>query len=441
MFFRCTLILLGLLIHSPLDRTCSAADIFEKPVRLQADGKVIDTGEHWGHSSPCIEDLDGDGRDDLILGDFRGGFQFYQNVGTQQKPVYQNKGKIQADGKDAKVNIYCCVGAQPRFVDLDGDGIRDFISSSYDPGYCYFFRGLPDHKYAAPVELKDKTGVPVQSAVKPKQKVQSFGSFYMPVDWDNDGDFDLLIGCFDGQLKLRINEGTAEKYAFAADNLTVKADGKPLEVEKHCCPVVADWDQDGLWDLLAGSDEGSVTWFKNVGSKTVPKFAAGKVLVPKHAGDGYNQVIWDENKVVPGIRSQIEVVDFNQDGKLDLILGDFCSTYDFREDLTKKEKAEVEKLLSDAKSLGKAYREKVLALQEDFKKRYPGDQIYSEQATKEWSNAYKALKESPEAKQLEKLDAQFTRQMRPYLASTDGKRDHSYDLARGHGYVWLFLRK
>ena len=437
-------ILMVLICFFSLVCSCPAADIFEKPVRLKADGMLIDTGLHWGHSSPCIEDLDGDGLDDLILGDFGGHFQFYKNVGSNPEPVYKNQGKIQADGEDAKVRIYCCVGGQPRFVDLNGDGIRDFISSSYDPGYCYYFRGLPDHKFAAPVELKDQAGEPVQSFVKPKQNFQSFGSFYTPVDWDNDGDFDLLIGCFDGHLKLRINEGTAEKYAFATNNQTVEAGGKPLEVEKHCCPVVVDWDQDGLWDLLAGSDEGSVTWFKNVGSKTAPEFATGEILVPKHAGsgtNGYNQVIWNENGIHPGIRAQIEVVDYNRDGKLDLILGDFTTAYDFRKTLPKEEKLQVAELMAQMTRIGKAYGDKLEALRKDFQKRYPGDQLYSDQATKEWSKAYRELKQSPEAKAFEKQDTEFARELRLYLASTHGKGDRSFDLARPHGYVWLFLRK
>lgn len=418
-----------------------ADDQFEQPVRLKAEGKIIDTGAAWGHSSPCIEDLDGDGLKDLMVGDFSGTFRYYKNVGRSDAPVYMDMGKVQADGKDAKVNIYCCVGGQPRFVDLDDDGIRDFISSSYDPGTCFYFRGLPDHKFAAPVELKDKAGVPVRSSVKQKQDYQSFGSFYAPVDWDADGDFDLLIGCFDGHLKLRLNEGDAKKYAFADENQTVEAGGKPLEVEKHCCPVIADWDQDGLWDILAGSDAGSVTWFRNTGSKTAPQFAAGNTLISKHDGNGYNQVIWNEDEIVPGIRAQIEVVDYNQDGKLDLILGDFTTTYDFRKDLTKDEKKQVERILSEAETIGKAYGKKIEALREDFKKRYPGDELYSDKATKEWSEAYKALKDSPEAKASEKYDAEFVKQMRPFLASMRGEGNRSFDLAKSHGYVWLYLRK
>ncbi len=105
---------------------CSASDFgstslaggeFEKPVRLMADGEVIDTGEAWGHSSPCIEDVDGDGLDDLILGDYGGKFRVYRNVGRSGKPEYRDAGFIQAGGEDAKVEIYCCIGSQARFAD------------------------------------------------------------------------------------------------------------------------------------------------------------------------------------------------------------------------------------------------------------------------------------------------------------------------------------
>ncbi|MCA9015257.1 MAG: VCBS repeat-containing protein, partial [Planctomycetaceae bacterium] len=344
-------------------------------------------------------------------------------------------------GIDAKVNIYCCVGGQPRFVDLDGDGLRDFISSYYDPGYCYYFRCLGHQKYAAPVELVDKTGVPVRSSVQQKQDYQSFGSFYTPVDWDADGDFDLLIGCFDGHLKLRLNEGDAKKYVFATENQTVNAGKEPLKVEKHCCPVVVDWDKDGLWDILAGSDEGSVVWYRNVGSKTAPQFAESQILVPKHDGFGYDLVRWSEQDIVPGIRSQIEVVDYNKDGKLDLILGDFCTAFDFRKDLTSKEKQQVETLQTKLKEAAEPYGAKQKALRDDFQKRYPGDKIFSEKADKEWTEAYQALKKSPEAQKMEAYEVEYVKQMRLLLASTAHEGNRSFDLAKSHGYVWLFLRK
>ncbi len=184
----------------------------------------IDTGdESWGHAGPCIEDLDGDGLADLVLGSFAGKFHVYKNVGSPEEPQYEDVGYLQADDADAAVRIYCCIASQPRFVDLNGDGQQDLISNSYDPGHCYYFRGLADHKFAAREELADKAGMPVRSDPVQQQSYQSFGSFYTPVDWDADGDSDLLIGCFDGHLKLRVNEGSASDPQFAVENQTINA--------------------------------------------------------------------------------------------------------------------------------------------------------------------------------------------------------------------------
>ena len=423
-------------------RSAAAAEVLEPPIRLKADGQVIDSGPAWGHSSPCAVDLNGDGVRDLLIGDFGGKFHRYLNIGSAKSPAYKMDGLLQAGGVDAEVHIYCCIGAQARFHDLDGDGIADMISNSYDPGHLYLFRGLPDQKFAAREEMLDKAGVPIRSAPVQKQVYQSFGSFYDAADWDGDGDLDILIGCFSGELKVRINEGTAKKAQFATENIEVKTSaGEPLKVKAHFCPVVADWDGDGTWDIVAGSDDGSITWFRNIGDKKSPKFAAGEPLVKKHDGNGYNLLLWNDTDVRPGIRSQPEVTDYNGDGKLDLLVGDFYTAYDLKPDLSDEQKQQVKTLIAAGESGSKAFAKKMEALREDFKNRYPGDEIFSDKADKEWSAAYQALRASPESKQMEEQEKVFAQQMRPFLASTHGDGDREFDLAKPHGHVWVFIRK
>src|SRR5688500_15719158 len=83
----------------------AAAVEVQPPVRIEADGKVIDTGHAWGHSSPCVVDLDGDKLDDLLLGDFSGKFRIYRNVGKPNAPKYEAGELLQAGGVTAEVNI------------------------------------------------------------------------------------------------------------------------------------------------------------------------------------------------------------------------------------------------------------------------------------------------------------------------------------------------
>jgi len=81
-------------------------DRFHPPVRLVAADGVIDSCAAWGHSGPWVEDVDGDGARDLVVGDFSGLFKLYRNLGTNLEPRYAAAVNLQAGGVDAKVPIY-----------------------------------------------------------------------------------------------------------------------------------------------------------------------------------------------------------------------------------------------------------------------------------------------------------------------------------------------
>lgn len=231
-------------------------------------------------------------------------------------------------------------------MDFDGDGILDLVSGSYDPGEIYGFRGLGKGRFAAREVIRDKSGKPILKVSNQKHPVESFGSWMALVDWDDDGDLDILVGTYDGKMFLRRNEGTRTKPVYSDTNEWVMVSNKKVRVPggEHASPVIADWDGDSLWDILTGCADGGVYWYRNIGKKGQARFAPPVALVPKHEGMGYSELLDAGQEPRPGIRSQIAVADYDGDGKLDLLVGDFCTYFHVKPDLAPDQRQKFDRL-------------------------------------------------------------------------------------------------
>src|SRR4051794_9560360 len=72
------------------------------PVRLEAAGKPIDTDV--GHAAPFVADFDGDGVNDLLVGQFGDGLLWvYRNLGTNAHPKYATGVKFKDGAADGRV--------------------------------------------------------------------------------------------------------------------------------------------------------------------------------------------------------------------------------------------------------------------------------------------------------------------------------------------------
>jgi hypothetical protein len=329
-------------------------------------------------------------------------------------------------------------------VDLDGDGHVDLISGSW-PGEIFLFRGGPKRTFAAPEMLKDKDGkiinpgggmreqpdgsilitgnaefeeTPEGTFVKYQDKrlkstaskpimLTGCASAVHAFDWNGDGLIDLLVGDIGGNVYLIPNVGTPKAYAFGKPQ-PLLAGGKPLRVDGDAGPFVADWDGDGRPDLLVGAGDGSVWFFRNVGTGKVPELAAGVRLV----GPGETTFGRDCPKEPRrGIRAKVCAVDWNGDGRLDLLVGDFATQKPDLPEPTAAQKAEQDRLRKHLTQIQDRYRQMITRIFGD--KREKDD---------------KKLKEV--TKEIQEVGKQ--------MAELQAKLPAEYE---NHGWVWLFLRK
>lgn len=291
-------------------------------------------------------------------------------------------------------------------MDLDGDGKTDVLSGSW-PGELYLFRRKADGTFAAGETLRGKDGKPV---------VPGSASAPFAFDWDGDGKPDLIVGTVDGSVYLLRHLG--RNLTFGEPEPLV-ADGQPVKVVGDAAPVVADWDGDGLPDLLVGSDDGDVIWHRNVGTARAPKLGPATVLVPKSVAAVGRRP--DPGPGEWGTRVKPCVVDWDGDGKLDLLLGDVNSYFRGKPARTPAEKAEEEKALN----------------------RLP-------QLRKEWAAAYRAFSAAEDepipadraahARKLNDLRARVSR-LKDEIARAQAAEGKFAAGAMRHGYVWVFLRK
>ena len=109
---------------------------------------------------PVLQDLDLDGKKDMILGGWYSDVRFYTNVGTNANPVFTNYIYIVSPDSQNFSN-----GNPPRlnFADWDGDGDLDMITCDYYGSVFYRENVTPQ----AVAEYNDQPTSPINLTITP----------------------------------------------------------------------------------------------------------------------------------------------------------------------------------------------------------------------------------------------------------------------------------
>jgi hypothetical protein len=153
---------------------------------------------------------------------------------------------------------------------------------------------------------------------------------------------DLLCGNSAGYIQFfkNLSRPGVEKPRWAAPK-TLEADGKVIRIMAgpngsiqgpaeakwgYTTLSIADWDGDGLADLIVNSIWGKVIWYKNIGTRTVPKLAASQPIEVEWEGVqpklSYGWLQPEGKALLTQWRTTPFAVDWNHDGLVDLVMLD-----------------------------------------------------------------------------------------------------------------------
>lgn len=92
----------GLLVAALAHAGDDGAPAVGKPAAIKDGNALVDVTV--GHAAPLVVDWDGDGKKDLLVGQFgEGKLRIYLNKGTDQEPRFDGFTYLQVGGEDATV--------------------------------------------------------------------------------------------------------------------------------------------------------------------------------------------------------------------------------------------------------------------------------------------------------------------------------------------------
>ena len=223
------------------------------------------------------EDINNDGVRDLLVSsnamadasDIRSVW-LYLNTGMNDQPYFElySRNFLQSDMLDMGTSAF------PAAADIDKDGLTDIILSSrksFDNFSASTSRLTYLHNNGSAVmasfELLDTNWLNLPQYFL-EGVFPSFG------DLDADGDDDILFGLLNGEIHAAINvAGVSNPMQFPqAPFPLLDVNGSTLDAGQTAAPVLYDIDENGTLDIISGNLNGTLTYFKNIGTNALPNY-------------------------------------------------------------------------------------------------------------------------------------------------------------------------
>jgi Secretion system C-terminal sorting domain/FG-GAP-like repeat len=267
---------------------------------------MVDLGEN---SSPAFVDIDGDGDQDLLIGNagirgetgYRASIYLYENKGNSTFELVNSD--YLAIAKNQQL-----FEIKPFVSDLNADGVDDFgfISNSFTGVNIRYFPNRAARGKAFDLKL-------AEVVILPEIKNLSNGDSPLFFDLNKDGLKDLILGKGNGGLAFHKNTGTKEKPVYLPENEELGGIISDY-ISGGITLTAADLNGDGKEELITGGRDGYLRIYKNLIDQNQTKFVADSSLI-------FDEFINKNSKVQVGGGLSVAVANLDNDFAPDLLVG------------------------------------------------------------------------------------------------------------------------
>ncbi|MHC4705961.1 MAG: hypothetical protein ACYS8I_02595 [Planctomycetota bacterium] len=235
------------------------------------------------------------------------------NNGTTDKPVYAEPVQISA-GREP-IDVYGM--PSPNLEDFDSDGDLDIICGEFVDKFTYFenigTRAQPEYAKGRYLMNRGQTLKMDLCMITP-----------VALDWDKDGDIDLIVGEEDGRVSLVEHTGkVVNGLPQFLPPVFFKQEAQDVKFGALVTPYSFDWDADGDEDLICGNTAGYIGFIENLDGGCPPKWAPPKYLQADgkviRIQAGYNGSIQGPCEAKWGYTT-LSVADWNHDSLPDIVI-------------------------------------------------------------------------------------------------------------------------
>lgn len=263
-----------------------------------------------------------------------------RNNGSLEHPDCNDPVMLRAG--DSPVDVYGM--PSPNLADFDGDGDLDLICGEFLDKFTWFENvgTRSDPLYAKGV-LLSHNGAPIQMDLQMIVPVA--------VDWDKDGDVDLIVGQEDGRVAYMENTGRMPggRPQFELPRFFQQS-ADDVKFGALVTPFSFDWDDDGDEDLICGNTAGYIGYIENLAGGNPPQWAEPVYL----QADGKDiRIMAGTNGSIQGPceakwgYTTLSVADWDHDDLPDLIVNSIWGKVVWYRNIGSRQKPE----LADAQSI------------------------------------------------------------------------------------------